>query len=311
MSDWTLNDIPDQTDKIVIVTGANSGLGLDTTAALAQKGAHVIMACRDTTRGQSALDSIRADVPHARLELMTLDLASLASIAAFVESFTRHYTRLDLLINNAGVMGLPRSTTVDGFETQLGINHLGHFALTARLISLLVKTPASRIVNVSSMANWMGRLNFDDLMGERSYSRYGAYCQSKLANVVFANELQRRLEKARADTISNTAHPGLVMTNLQANATHASGSTLERINYQILGKLIAQPSELGVRHQLYAATAPTAKGGEFYGPGIFGGRRIPNTVRPHKAALDPEIGARLWKVSEELTGVEFTIPKQG
>lgn len=307
MKRWTLNHMPDQSGRIVIITGANSGLGLDTTRALARAGAHIVMACRSPHRSQAALETVQQEIPHASLELMPLDLSSLQSVHAFADTFRRAYTRLDLLINNAGLMATPRQLTEEGFEMQFGVNHLGHFVLTARLIDLLVATPNSRVVTLTSSANWFGTLDFEDLMGEKNYSRYGAYCQSKLANVVFGTELHRRLEAAGVETISNSAHPGLVMTNLQQRATHQSGSRIESIVYdQLLGSF-AQSSEMGILPQLYAATAPQAQGGKLYGP-KFHVRGYPRAVRPNRAALDPATRHRLWTISEELTGVRFEVP---
>jgi NAD(P)-dependent dehydrogenase (short-subunit alcohol dehydrogenase family) len=310
MTQWTAQDMPDQTGRTVIITGANSGLGLESAMQLARKGAHLIMACRDLARSQSALDEVKAKVPDASLNLMQLDLGSLASVRTFAEAYRERYQTLDILLNNAGLMATPRRETQDGLEMQLGVNHLAHFALTAHLIDLLIATPGSRVVSVSSSANWYGTINFDDLMGKHTYSRYGAYGQSKLANVVFANELQRRLEQAGTSTISNSAHPGLVMTNLQSRAAHDSGSGWEKIVYGFLGSWMAHPVHSGVLPQLYAATAPQAEGGAFYGPGFLHLRGGPKRVKPNSAALDPAIGHRFWQASEELTGVTFNLPDQ-
>src|SRR5690242_4845134 len=219
---WTANDMPDQTGRVAIVTGANVGLGYESALALARKGAQVIVASRNPEKGQKAVSSIKEQVPGAKIEFIQLDLASLASVRAFADEFKRRYNRLDLLLNNAGVMAIPRAETADGFEMQLGTNHLGHFALTGLLLDLLLKTPGSRIVNTSSSAQYMGRMNFEDPQLRQNYSRWGAYGQSKLANVLFTHELQRRLEQAGSTTISASAHPGGARTNLQATSVNAS-----------------------------------------------------------------------------------------
>lgn len=308
MKRWTQDDIPNQAGRTVIITGANSGLGLDSTRALAQAGAHVVMACRSPQRSQDALESVQAEFPQASLELMQLDLNSLDSVHAFADRYRQQHDKLDTLINNAGLMATPHQQTEDGFEMQFGVNHLGHFVLTARLIDLLVQTPNSRVVTLTSSANWFGSLDFNDLMGEKRYTRYGAYSQSKLANVVFACELNRRLEQAGVPTISNSAHPGLVMTNLQQRASHQSGSAVERIVYDYIVGAFAQSSARGVLPQLFAATAPQAQGGVLYGP-KFHVRGYPRAVRPNRAALDAQVGKQLWEVSEELTGVRFEIAR--
>ena len=264
---WTQTDIPDMTGKVVIITGANSGLGLESTKALAAKGATVVMACRNMGKAEAAKAELLAADPNAKLIVMELDNASLASVRTFVEAFKAKYDRLDLLLNNAGVMAIPRTETEDGFEMQLGVNHLAHFALTGHLIDLLTGTPSSRVHSTSSSAAFNGRINFDDLMGKQNYSRWNAYGQSKLANAVFATELNRRLQAAGHATIANSSHPGLVMTNLQENSLQQSGAPfMERILYGIASPLLAQDISMGVLPQLYASTAPEAKGGVFYGP---------------------------------------------
>lgn len=219
---WTQADIPNLTDNVIIITGANSGLGLESTKALAAKGANVIMACRNAAKAENAKAEVLDHAPNAILDVMALDNASLASVKSFADAFKAKYDRLDLLLNNAGVMAIPRAETEDGFEMQLGINHLGHFALTGHLLDVLTNTPNSRVHNTSSSAAFGGTINFDDLMSEQSYSRWGAYGQSKLANAVFATELNRRLKAAGHDTISNSSHPGFVITNLQANSVEKS-----------------------------------------------------------------------------------------
>lgn len=303
---WTANDIPDLSDKVVIITGANSGLGLESTKAMAAKGATVVMACRNLRKAEKAKAEVLRAVPKARLDLMQLDNASLDSVRAFADAFRAKYDRLDVLLNNAGVMAIPRTETADGFEMQFGVNHLGHFALTGLLLDVLTKTPGSRVHNTSSSAAFNGRINFDDLMGEQNYGRWTAYGQSKLANAVFATELDRRLKAAEHDTISNASHPGLVMTNLQANSLEESDAPLmERVLYRIAAPLIAQDIDMGVLPQLYASTAPQAKGGVFYGPKTFRVRGYPAEQKCNDALDDPALLKRFWDVSEELTGVSY------
>ncbi|NOK62429.1 MAG: SDR family NAD(P)-dependent oxidoreductase [Chloroflexi bacterium AL-W] len=305
---WTVNDIPDQTGKIVLITGANSGLGYETALALAGKGAQVIMACRSLAKGNEARQHVRAQFPDASVEVMQLDLGSLTSVRQFAKTFTDRYNRLDMLINNAGIMAPPRQETVDGFEAQFGINHLGHFALTGLLIETITQTPASRIVNISSSAQYMGKINFNDLQHTRSYSRYLVYSQSKLANVLFTFELQRRLEQAGFDTISVVTHPGFSSTHLQINTANATGSKLERFTYGVMMPSVAQSQAQGALPQLYAATVPGVKGGEHFGPdGFLQMRGYPTRHRAARAAYNEADAKKLWEVSERLTGVEYTI----
>lgn len=310
MPKWTTDEIPDQTGRIAVITGANSGLGYATTLALAGKGAHVVMACRNLEKGQAALDEIVARIGDARLELMELDLASVASIRSFAESYRSRHETLDMLINNAGVMAVPRSETEDGFEIQLGVNHLGHFALTGLLLPVLLSTPDSRVVTVTSMMHRISSIDFDDLMSEESYSRYGAYAQSKLANLLFACELQHRLSTAGADTISVVVHPGYVDTAAQSNSGESVGLRIEMMMYGVINKLFAQSPTEGAKSLLYAATMPDVQGGELWRP-KWVARGYPERVSAKPDAYDEEVAARLWEVSEELTGVvyEFDAPE--
>ncbi len=303
---WTQNDMPDMSGKVVIITGANSGLGLESTKAIAAKGATVVMACRNLRKAEAAKAEVFQQMPNARLDLMELDNASLDSVRAFADAFKAKYDRLDLLLNNAGVMAIPRAETEDGFEMQFGVNHLAHFALTGLLLDMLTSTPGSRVHSVSSSAAFGGRIHFDDLMGEKAYNRWSAYGQSKLANAVFATELNRRLKAAGHDTIANSSHPGLVMTNLQENSLQQSGAPLsERILYRLLGPLMGQDISMGVLSQLYAATAPEAKGGVFYGPKTFRVRGYPIEQKCNDALDDAALRKRFWDVSEELTGIQY------
>jgi NAD(P)-dependent dehydrogenase (short-subunit alcohol dehydrogenase family) len=303
---WTAEQIPDQSGRIAIITGANSGLGLVTARELARHGARVVLACRNTSKGAQAIEQIRAEVPAAELELAPLDLGALDSVSAFAQSIRDGAGRdgIDLLINNAGVMASPRRETADGFELQIGTNHLGHFALTARLIDLLQQRSGSRVVTLASGAHKMGKISFEDLQGERRYMRWSAYGQSKLANLLFALELDRRLRAAGADTISLAAHPGYAATNLQSAAAPIADRLLMRVSNLVM----AQSAEMGALPQLYAATAPDAQGGTYIGPdGIGEFRGHPQIAKPSGAARDEQTAKRLWEVSEQLTGVGFAL----
>jgi NAD(P)-dependent dehydrogenase (short-subunit alcohol dehydrogenase family) len=300
------NVLPDQHGRTALITGANSGIGLEAARALSQAGAHVILASRNTEKAEAAAAEIRASNPRAELDVRKLDLASLASVRAFADGLDEE--RLDLLINNAGVMVPPYTKTVDGFELQLATNHLGHFALTGLLLDKLLATPHSRVVTVSSTAHKMGRIDFEDLQRERSYNRWLAYGQSKLANLLFTLELDRRLKAVGSDVLSVAAHPGYSATNLQFAATP---SRLERIGSVVLNRVYAQSAERGAQPTLYAATADIP-GGAFVGPDGFQEMRgEPTVVTPTRAARDPQTALRLWNVSEELTGVKFAFAARG
>ena len=297
---WSAQDIPDQQGKLAIVTGANSGLGLITARELVRRGAEVIVAARTVQRGEQAAETIATATAKARPAVRELDLASLDSIHRFAEGFSGE--RVDLLINNAGVMMTPRRTTSDGFELQLGTNHLGHFALTGLLLDAVQRAPAGRIVTVSSLEHKGGRLNFDDLQMERDYDPRGSYQRTKLANAVFAIELDRRLRAAHSTAISVFAHPGYAATNLQS-----SGPTgLMKSVLAVGNRLLAQSAEQGALPSLYAATAPRVTGGEYFGPDGFAELRgAPKVVKAIPRAYDAETAERLWQVSEELTGVHY------
>lgn len=306
MSGWTASDMPDQSGRVVIITGANSGLGLESTRELAGRGATIVMACRSLERGNGAREEVLKTVPDAQLQVMQLDNASLDSVRAFADAFLAEYDRLDFLINNAGVMAIPRQETDDGFEMQIGVNHLAHFALTGSLLDILTGTPKARVHSTSSSAAFNASLDLDDLMGEKEYSRWGAYGQSKLANAAFATELDRRLKAAGHDTIANSSHPGLVMTNLQSNSLEQSGAPfVERMLYRIAAPLLAQDISMGVLPQLYASTAPEARGGVFYGPKTFRLRGYPAEQKCNDALDNPRLLARFWEASEALTGVSY------
>ena len=306
-SKWSGADIPDQTDRVALVTGANSGLGFHTAQTLAVNGARVLLACRSVPRAEQAKAEILQSLPQAQLEVIELDLADLESIRRCAETLRNDLNRLNILINNAGVMAIPRRETAQGFERQFGVNHLGHFALTGALLPLLLETPGSRIVNVSSMAHRSGRMNFSDLQGTRKYSRFGAYSQSKLANLLFTLELHRRLERKGADTISVAAHPGWAATNLQFAGPRDRGSSIEMLMMRALNALLAQSAQQGALPQLYAATAPDVRGGDFVGPdGWMGMRGHPCKVTAKETAYDEEPARQLWQVSFELTGEMYT-----
>jgi len=301
-SSWTAADIPDQSGRAVIVTGANSGLGLNTARELARAGAHVVLACRNLDKGEAARAGIAAQVPGAQLELEALDLSSLDSVRSFAQTFRDGHEGLDLLINNAGVMATPRRHTADGFELQLGTNHLGHFTLTAQLLDMIEGRTDGRVVTLSSNAHKMGRIAFDNLGGERHYFRWRAYAQSKLANLLFALELDRRLRAAGSSVKSLAAHPGYASTNLQ----HAGPPGIDSAIMRVSNVVIAQSEEMGALPTLYAATEPGLESGTYVGPDGFAEQRgHPEPVRPNRAARDEDVARRLWEVSEQLTGARF------
>jgi NAD(P)-dependent dehydrogenase (short-subunit alcohol dehydrogenase family) len=302
MSKWTTADIPDQTGRTAVITGANTGLGYETAAALAAKGAHVVLAVRNLDKGKDAADRIAAASPGAQVQLQELDLTSLESVRAAAEQLKANYDAVDLLINNAGVMMTPKSTTKDGFELQFGTNHLGHFAFTGLLLDRVLATPGSRVVTVSSTAHRFVRgIRFDDLQWERDYSRARAYGQSKLANLMFTYELQRRL--AGTNSIAVAAHPGGANTELGRNTPAPI-----RIVFDVLGPLLIQGADMGALPTLRAATDPGVLGGQYFGPDGFGEQRgHPKVVASTQASHDTEAQRRLWAVSEELTGVVYPI----
>ncbi len=301
--------MPDMTGRTAIVTGANSGLGLRTTGALAAHGADVTLAVRSLERGAAAVEQIRGRTPGAQVRVRRLDLADLASVHDFAQSWSEEFDGgLDLLVNNAGIMAIPRRTTADGFEMQLGTNHLGHFALTGLLLPALVARPRSRVVTVSSQAHRMGSMHFDDLMGERSYRSWGAYGQSKLANLLFTAELQRRLDAGGIATLSMAAHPGYAATNLQSVGPATSGRSWLRRPADLAARLLAQSAEMGALPTLFAATAAGLPGNSYAGPDGFMERQgHPRLVDRSKAAKSTSDAHRLWDVSERLTGVTYPL----
>jgi NAD(P)-dependent dehydrogenase (short-subunit alcohol dehydrogenase family) len=310
MARWSTKDIPDLSGRTAIVTGANSGIGFHTAAELVRHGAGVVVATRDRTRGEEAVARLRELATSGRAETSggpervrwaALNLTDLASIRRFADEFLAARTGLHLLVNNAGVMMIPRQTTVDGFETQFGTNHLGHFALTGLLLPALLAVPGARVVTVSSGEHTKGRIDFDDLMGERRYGRASAYSQSKLANLLFTFELARRAEAAGVDLRGVAAHPGLAATNLGH-----SGQWWVALAFRVVQLTAAQSAADGALPSLRAATAPDVVGGQYYGPDGRGEQRgAPTLVRASDAAYDTAVARRLWTVSEELTGVRF------
>ncbi|MFT4883366.1 MAG: NAD(P)-dependent dehydrogenase (short-subunit alcohol dehydrogenase family) [Natronomonas sp.] len=303
MTGWTTDEMPDCTGKTVVVTGANSGLGLEATRAFARKNAHVVLACRDLDRGGEAASDVRGDVPDASLSVRKLDLASLDSIREFAATADEELGAIDVLCNNAGMMAIPRGETAEGFERQFGINHLGHFALTVLLLDALRAAENPRVVTQSSGIHARGEIDFDDLHGEKSYDKWDAYAQSKLANVLFAYELDRR----HGDDLTSVAcHPGYAATNLQYRGPEAEGSRAKRALMGVFNRLFAQSAEKGALPMLYAATAEDIDGGEYVGPaGLFNMRGAPEEQRSSGRSYDEETAARLWDVSEGLTDVEY------
>ncbi|MFD9903442.1 oxidoreductase [Streptomyces sp. NPDC059063] len=308
MKRWTAAHIPDQTERVFVVTGAGSGLGLATTRALARRGGHVILAVRDEAKGRRAAAEITAAQPDARLDVRRLDLADLTSVRAFADRLRADHAHVDVLVNNAGVMAPPRTLSAQGHEVQFACNHLGHFALTGLLLDLLSAGRDPRVVTVSSVNHRKGRIRFDDLAGERGYSPMGFYDQSKLANAVFGRELHRRLTEAGSPVRSVLAHPGYTATNLQKNGPVG----LVKLLFGRLLTPLAQAPDQGALPQLYAATDPGAEGGRFIGPDGRGELRgAPTRVELSPAAADPELGRRLWEVSERLTDVRYAFPARG
>jgi NAD(P)-dependent dehydrogenase (short-subunit alcohol dehydrogenase family) len=297
MGKWTTADIPDQTGRTAVVTGANTGLGYETAGALAAKGAHVVLAVRNLEKGKAAAALIGDRNPGASVAVQELDLTSLDSVHGAAEQLRADHPSIDLLINNAGVMFTPKDTTRDGFELQFGTNHLGHFAFTNLLLDRVLAAPGSRVVTVSSIGHRFARgIRFDDLQWERNYSRVGAYGQAKLANLLFTYELQRRLQGT--DTIAVAAHPGGSRTELTRNLPRLVGAATRLV------EPLFQSADMGALPTLRAATDPGVLGGQYYGPDGFAEQRgYPRVVASSAASHDTDAQRRLWTVSEELTGV--------
>ena len=303
--------MPDQSGRTVVITGANSGLGFEAASAFARKGAHVVMACRDLDRGRAARDEIRASVTDPSLSVLELDLASLASIRSFVDAVEGAHDALHALCNNAGLMAIPRRETEDGFEMQFGVNHLGHFALTGLLLDRLRATEGeTRVVTQSSGLHQNGAVDFDDLHGERAYDRWDAYAQSKLANLLFAYELDRRLRATDASVTSVGCHPGYADTGLQRRGPEMMGSRLRLWGMKLANAVLAQSAQQGALPLLYAATHPEIAGGEYIGPGgLMNMRGAPVPQDSSERSADEDRAARLWDVSEDLTGVTVDLDR--
>jgi len=302
MAKWTTADIPDQSGRVAVITGANTGLGYETAAALAEHGAHVVLAVRNLDKGKDAAAAITAKSPGADVALQELDLTSLESVRTAADQLRADHDHIDLLINNAGVMWTPKSTTKDGFELQFGTNHLGHFAFTGLLLDRLLPVAGSRVVTVSSVGHRIrADIHFDDLQWERSYNRVAAYGQAKLANLLFTYELQRRLAP-RGTTIAAAAHPGGSRTELMRNLP----SVVARASVVI--EPLLQDAAMGALPTLRAATDPQVLGGQYYGPDGFGQQRgYPKVVGSSAKSHDVDVQRRLWAVSEELTGVVYLV----
>lgn len=301
---WTTTNVPDLTGKIIIVTGANSGVGYEAAKEFARKGGKTILACRNMNKAQNALNQIRSEIPKADVEIMQLDLASQKSVHQFAEAFKAKYDQLDVLLNNAGIMWVPYGKTVDGFERQLGTNHFGHFALTGLLLDRILTTPHARVVNVSSIGHRDGVMDFDNLMFEdgKDYTPHGAYSRSKLANLLFTYEMQKRLKAAGSSAIAVAAHPGGSNTNL---ANHLFDAWYWKILYPVL-LLIAQSAAMGALPSIRAAVDPQVKGAEYYGPDGFREMRgYPVLVQSNQDSHKSADARRLWEISEELTNVHY------
>ena len=305
-NNWALQNIPDLTGKTVIVTGGNSGLGFETVKAFVLKGAEVIMACRSKDKGEKAKAEILQLIPKGKIEVMALDLMDLSTIREFAEQFKTKFSKLDILMNNAGIMTTPYGLTKDGFESQIGTNHLGHFALTGLLLDVIAKTSNARVVTTSSMAHKQGKMNFDDLLYEngKGYTPLSAYGRSKLSNLLFAYELQRFFETNKIDAISVAAHPGVAETNL---GRHLEDKFWYKVLLPVFRFMIQNQTD-GALPQIRAAVDSEVKGGEYYGPDGFNEMKgNPVLVNSNKASHNVEDAKKLWVISEKLTGVKFKI----
>ncbi len=309
MTDWTAAAIPSQEGRTVVVTGATSGLGRESALALARSGARVLLAARNPAKADAARSEVVAVATGPEPEVVRLDLADLASVRDAAADIVERAPRLDVLMNNAGVMALPRATTVDGFEAQIATNHLGPFALTGLLLPSLLAAEAGRVVTTSSSLHRSGRIDWADLHGAQRYRPWAAYSQSKLANLLFAGELDRRARAAKVALRSVAAHPGYAATHLQAAAPEMEGKALTARVMEIGNRIAAQSAADGALPQLYAATMPDVRGGEYFGPGgLFEMRGAPTRVRGTARSRDVDDAARLWRLSERLTGVTYPLP---
>jgi NAD(P)-dependent dehydrogenase (short-subunit alcohol dehydrogenase family) len=306
---WSLDDMGDQTGRVALVTGANSGIGFETARALADHGAHVVMACRDLEKAQRAADKLENDLEQTSLELLALDLSDQVSVRRAAEQFSSEHARLDLLINNAGVMGTPYRQTADGFELQMATNHLGHFALTGLLLDRLLTSGHSRVVTVSSLMHRNGHIDFNDVAGVKIRNTWQHYGASKLANLLFTAELSRRLLADGEESIAVAAHPGWTRSNLFGTGAAVGNAGVRAKASRTIGSHLGQAAAAGALPSLYAATAPEVESGQFIGPShafqLFG---PPMVVQPAKRARNAADATRLWEISEELTGVRYSLP---
>lgn len=304
MSKWKADQIPDLSGKVIIVTGANTGIGFQAAQEFARKGAECILACRNEKKGHTAVSNIQKRIPEARVRFLQLDLGSIKSVHLFAENVNKQYSRLDILLNNAGIIWYPYRTTEDGFESQIGINHLGHFALTGLLLGLIEKTEGARVVLVSSIGHRLGRMDFDNFLyeGGKGYSRAGAYGRSKLANLLYTYELNRRFRKADIHALAVAAHPGYSYTDFGRRSLFRS---LRFIFYPLI-VLLTQSSSMGALPSLRAAVDPEVNGGDYFGPGGIGERKgYPVQVESNEASHNEEDARKLWEISEELCGVKY------
>lgn len=304
---WGITDIPSQSGRLAVVTGGNGGLGLETARALARAGAEVVIAARNPEKAAGALADIRSSNPEARVSAEALDLSQLASVRDFVSRWLRERGPLDLLVNNAGIMAIPHARSADGFEMQLATNHIGHFALTLGLMPALQASAAGRVVTVASAMHLIGRIRFDDIDGDKGYSPWLWYGQSKLANLLFTAELDRRLRKARSKVSALAAHPGYAATDLQHVAPKARGAVLESAIMTIGNAAFAQSAAAGALPTLRAATDPGAQGGQYYGPRWLGWFGDPVVVGRSRGARDETVAERLWALSEERSGLSLAL----
>ncbi len=308
MNKWSFENIPSCDGKVAIVTGANSGLGYYTAMGLAENGGEVVMACRNMEKGKKAKAALLKKNPGSNLKLMQLDLSDLISVRNFAEAFTSQFNRLDLLVNNAGLMAIPKRKTTDGFEMQFGVNHLGHFALTGLLFDILKSTGGSRVVNVTSMAHNIGKIRFDDINWDKNYNRWKAYGMSKLANILFTFELADRVLANGIDMKVLVAHPGHADSSLIEKGPEMSGRNFLVKAVRFLNRLVAQSTEMGSLPILYAATAPEAVHRAYYGPrGFAGARGYPGRTYPNRKKISKDLQQELWQISEKMTGVQFPV----
>ena len=306
-SDWTEGDIGDQTGRTILITGANSGIGYEAARALAQHGAHVVLACRTRSKADDAVARIAASNPSGSTEVLEMDLADLDSVAEAASRFASSHDRLDVLVNNAGLMAAPLQRTAQGFEMQFGVNHLGHFALTGHLIEMLMASGPARVVSISSQGHRPGKIHFDDLNSEKKYSPWLAYFQSKLANLLFIGELQRRLALVKSEVIAVAAHPGVSSTNLGHESSGVLGSMMKWTR-PVFDRFVSQSAAMGALPTLRAAVDPSVDGGDYFGPDGFGEQRgHPVKVDSSNRAKDDAAAGRLWELSEQSTRVTFPI----